>query len=116
MKLSLKTIAVAGLMSTASAPAFAAAHMSVSMSCADFKALTPEEQVEVATLAIAEFESGSMSNGEPKEVEAAGENEAEANMWIKVADEVTLKAFRDVCNQNLDAKLSEAAAGLNTTK
>ncbi len=90
--------------------------MSVSMSCADFKALTPEEQAEVASLAIAEFEPGSTSGGEPKAAEATGGNEAEANMWIKLADEETLNAFKVVCDQNLDAKLSEAAAGLNTTK
>ena len=116
MKLLLKTFAVAGLMNTVSAPAFAAAHISVSMSCADFKALTPDEQAEVASLAIAEFELGSTSGGEPKAVEATGGNEAGANMWIKLADDETLEAFKAVCDQNLDAMLSEAAARLNTIK
>ncbi|SFF14365.1 hypothetical protein SAMN04488523_1217 [Sulfitobacter brevis] len=112
MRLLYKTIAVAGLTSIVSAPVFAAAHMS----CADFKALTPDVQAEVASLAIAEFELGSTSGGEPKAVEATGGNEADANMWIKLADDETLEAFKAVCDQNLDAMLSEAAARINTIK
>jgi len=149
MKMTLKTLAIAGLMGTVSAPAFAAAHMSTAMTCADYKALTADEQMTVATMAIAEVhdgmngmagdgepkatedstgdttadeatddmaDAGSLSDGEPKAVEATGGNEVGSNMTAEPMDEAALEAFMAVCNQNLDASVAEAAAGLDGTK
>ena len=149
MKMTLKTLAIAGLMGTVSAPAFAAAHMSASMTCAEYKALSAEDQMTVAAMAIAEVHAGadgmslegdaeavedtggtttteeatdstavagSVSDGEPKAVEATGGNEAESNMTAEPMDEAAMEAFMAVCDQNLDAMVSEAAAGLDGTK
>ena len=57
MKTTLKTLAIAGLLGTVSAPAFAAAHMSASMTCAEYKALSEDDQMHVAAMAIAETHS-----------------------------------------------------------
>ena len=144
-----KSLTIAALMGTVSAPAFAEAHMSPSMSCAEFKALSSEDMLTVATMAINEVSSGndgeslegdamavedtggstteaeatdnvadagSVSDGEPKAVEATGGNEAESNMDAESMTEEDLEAFITVCDQNLDAMVSEAAAGLDGTK
>lgn len=57
-----KTLAIAALMGTISAPAFAAAHASPQMTCGDFNQLSVEDQATVASLAIAEIDDG--DNGE----------------------------------------------------
>ncbi len=144
-----KSLTIAALMGAVSAPAFADAHMSASMSCAEFKALSSEDMMTVATMAIAEVSSGadgqslegeamaveatggttteaeatdstaaagSISDGEPKAVEATGGNEAASNMDSEPMTEEDLEAFITVCDQNLDAMVSEAAAGLDGSK
>jgi len=137
MNLTLKTIAVAALMGTVSAPAFAAAHMSTSMTCAEFKALSTDDQYKVAAMAIAEVDDGMngvATDGEPKATEdsvgtttAAEATEGNTTAGAKAdGDEdntteetMTQEAFESfalVCDRNLDAMVSEAAAGLEGTK
>lgn len=60
-----KTLAIAALMGTISAPAFAAAHMSPSMTCGEFNQLSSEDQMIVAEMAIGEIDDG--DNGESLE-------------------------------------------------
>lgn len=57
-----KTLAIAALMGTISAPAFAAAHASPQMTCGEFNQLSEEDQATVASMAIAEIDDG--YNGE----------------------------------------------------
>lgn len=149
MKTTLKVLAIAGLMGSTAVPVFAASHMSTSMTCAEYKELTPEDQMTVAAMAIAEVdagvdgmgtdgepmavettggttdadeatdatsEEGSVIAGEAKAVEPTGGNTAESNMTAEPMDEQAMEAFMVVCDQNLDAMVSEAAAGLNGTK
>ncbi|MFT6090075.1 HdeA/HdeB family chaperone [Sulfitobacter sp.] len=65
MNTTFKTIAIAALMGTMSAPAFAAAHADPNMSCADFNQLSSDDQATIAALAIAEIDDG--YNGESME-------------------------------------------------
>ena len=53
-----KTLAIAALMGTVSAPAFAAAHADTSMTCAEFNELSKDDQMMVASAAIAEIDDG----------------------------------------------------------
>lgn len=53
-----KTLAIAALMGTVSAPAFAAAHMSPSMTCAEYQELSAEDRMAVMTMAINEINDG----------------------------------------------------------
>ncbi len=145
----LKTLAVAGLMGSVSAPAFAAAHMSASMTCSEFKALSPLDQKTVAQMAIAEVSSGadgmslngdakavedtggttteaeatdstsvegSVSSGESKAIEPTGGNTKASNSTAVEMSVADLRAFMAVCDQRLDAMVSEAAAGLDGSK
>tara|TARA_R100000935_G_scaffold11789_2_gene23519 strand:- start:259 stop:702 length:444 start_codon:yes stop_codon:yes gene_type:complete len=138
-----KTLAIAALMGTVSAPAFAAAHASPSMTCAEFNELSKDDQMMVASAAIAEIDDGdnggSIGGSERDEdttttVTAAeatddeaekdsivdensanaatGGNTAESNMTAEPMDEAAMESFLVVCNQNLDATVGEAAAGL----
>ncbi len=59
---------------------------------------------------------GSVIAGEAKAVEPTGGNTMESNMTAEPMDEATLEQFMVVCEQNLDATVSEAAAGLPGTK
>ncbi len=141
-----KTLAIAALMGTVSAPAFAAAHADTSMTCAEFNELSKDDQMMVASAAIAEIDDGdnggSMGDsgrdtgdatttttvtaaeatndeaeegsleGDLKAVEDTGGNTAESNMTAEPMDEAAMEQFTVVCNQNLDATVGEAAAGL----
>jgi hypothetical protein len=72
MTSTLKALAIAALMGAVSAPTFAAAHMNSSMTCAEYKALSPEDQISVATMAIAEINDG--ANGTSVETDARASN------------------------------------------
>lgn len=141
MNTALKTLAIAGLMGTMSAPAFAAAHMNSSMTCAEWQALGEEDQMTVAAMAIAEVEGGTdggslVDDGakadEPMS-EGADTTEAEADTGDSgslvndaqsdepasepanspaVSDEA-MQQFVAMCEQNLDAMVSEAAIGMS---
>ena len=149
MNLTLKTLAVAALMGTVSAPAFAAAHMSASMTCGEWMELSPEDRMTVAQMAIAEVhdgadgmslegdskavedtggtttateatdstsEAGSVIAGESKAVEPTGGNTVASNMATEPMDEATMEEFMTICEQKLDAMVSEAAVGLDGTR
>lgn len=141
----IKTLAIAGLMGSISVPAFAAAHMSASMTCAEFNALSAQDQITVAQMAIAEVSSGadgmslrsesmavestggtttaaeatdgtsvqgSLLSGESMAVEPTGGNTEASNSTAVEMSVADLRAFMVVCDQRLDAMVSEAAAGL----
>jgi hypothetical protein len=146
MTTTFKSLALASLLGAISAPAFA---LTTTITCAEYKALTPEDQMAVASMAIAEIDSGmdgmasdgepkavedsvgtttaadatdstseagSVISGEARAVEPTGGNTAESNMTAVPMDEAAMEAFMTICDQNLDATVSEAAAGLDGTK
>jgi len=141
MKTTLKTLAIAGLLGTVSAPAFAAAHLDMAtMTCAQYQELSDEDKMEVASMAIAELEDGGHGGSmitetkndgtEPSDIsvaEATDAEETEGSMIDNVkavedsesADEMVdsdmeqeMEDFVVACSQNPDALVSEAAAGL----
>ena len=141
MKTTFKALAIAGLMGTVSAPAFAAAHMDMAtMTCAQFQELSDEDKMKAATMAIAELEDGGHGGSlitstkndgtEPSDIsqeEATDAEETEGSLIDNVkavedsesADEMVdsemeqqLEDFAVVCSQNPDALVSEAAAGM----
>jgi len=141
MKTTLKTLAIAGLLGTVSAPAFAAAHMDMAtMTCAQFKTLSEEDQMKAASMAIAELEDGGHGGSmitetkndgtEPSTITAeeatdaeetedslidetkAVEDSEEADEMANSEMEQEMEDFAVVCAQNPDALVSEAAAGL----
>lgn len=141
MKTTLKTLAIAGLMGTVSAPAFAAAHLDMAtMTCAQYKELSDADKSEVASMAIAELETSDSEGSlitetkndgtEPSDTTAAEATDAEETEDSMIdntkavedseeADEMAdtemeqeMEDFAVVCDQNPDALVSEAAAGL----
>ncbi len=141
MKTTLKTLAIAGLMGTVSAPAFAAAHLDMAtMTCAQYKELSDADKMEVASMAIAELETSDSEGSlitetkndgtEPSDTTAAEATDAEETEDSMIdntkavedseeADEMAdtemeqeMEDFAVVCDQNPDALVSEAAAGL----
>ncbi|MFT6676828.1 MAG: hypothetical protein ACJAVM_003034 [Sulfitobacter sp.] len=140
MTTTFKTLAIAGLMGALTGPAFAAGHMSTSMTCAEWKALGDEDQMKVVQMALAEIETGddgeSMNDdatatetGEGVSAEAATDaDDGSATGAEATANESTLDSddpmmtdsamaeFERVCNGNLDAMVSEAAIGMEGTR
>ncbi|MEX3316093.1 HdeA/HdeB family chaperone [Sulfitobacter sp. PS-8MA] len=141
MKTTLKTLAIAGLLGTVSAPAFAAAHLDMAtMTCAQYKTLSDEDKMEVASMAIAELEDGGHGGSlitetkndgsEPSDISQAEATDAEETEDSLIdntkavedseeADEMAdtemtqqMEDFAVVCAQNPDALVSEAAAGM----
>lgn len=138
----LKSAAIASLMVTASAPAFAAAHMDLnSMTCTDYKALSEEDQGNVAMMVIEELqttakgtEGGDMGNeavGQTNTEESTDNNvestsaanngtqtktegENAENMKTQMMEKVEL--LNATCDRNIDATLMEAAIGDEGTK
>lgn len=137
------TTATAALMAGATAmPVLAAKHADIdSMTCADFRALDQDRQIEVAVMAIAEQEGGgesmreSATAGTPTtdetteaEADAAAdttvvENEGTAtatdggdDMERESVMEADMEALLRACDRNLDATVLEAAAGMDTQR
>lgn len=87
-----KTLAIAALMGTLSAPAFAAAHASPQMTCGEFNQMSVEDQATVASMAIAEIGDG--YNGESMDDNAratemsAGVTAEEATDGVPVSDPI----------------------------
>tara|TARA_R100000935_G_scaffold11789_3_gene23520 strand:- start:25 stop:474 length:450 start_codon:yes stop_codon:yes gene_type:complete len=79
-----KTLAIAALMGTVSAPAFAAAHTSPSMTCAEFNELSKDDQMMVASAAIAEIDDG--DNGDT--IEPTGARASDTSVDV-TAEEAT---------------------------
>lgn len=138
MKNLLKTATVVALMGTVSAPAFAAAHLDMTtMTCAQYKDLSAEDQMKVASMAVAEVDdgmNGEGGDGEPKATEdsegtttAAEATDGDTTSGAKAdgdeddtteeaMSESALEALNIQCDRNLDTLVSEAAAGLDGTK
>ena len=141
MKTTLKTLAIAGLLGTVSAPAFAAAHMDMAtMTCAQYQELSDEDKMKVSSMAIAELEDGDHGGSmitetkndgsEPSDISAAEATDAEetedslidntkavedseeADEMADTEMEQKMEDFMVVCNQSPDALVSEAAANL----
>ena len=141
MKTTLKTLAIASLLGTVSAPAFAAAHMDMAtMTCAQYQELSDDDKMKVASMAIAELEDGghggsliteTKSDGsEPSDISAeeatdpeeaedslidntkAVEDSEDADVMADTDMQQEMEDFMVVCNQNPDALVSEAAAGM----
>lgn len=132
----LKSAAIISLMATASAsaPAFAAAHLDVnSMTCEEYNQLSGADRDKVAMMAIAELnDNGQVTDGEPKataasNTQASGEstgsntvakNDGEAtatdtsgagNDESRMAEEIGV--LNRTCARNWDAMVTEAAIG-----
>jgi hypothetical protein len=140
MNTTVKTLAIAALMGTVSAPAFADGHMSTSMTCAEWKDLGAEDRMKVAQMALAEIATG--DDGESMEDSATATDdgdgvtaaeatdsdngnatgaEATANESSLTADENTIgddemALLERTCDTNLDAMISEAAIGSAGTR
>jgi hypothetical protein len=142
MKTTLKTLAIAGLLGTVSAPAFAAAHMDMAtMTCAQYAELGDEDKMKMASMAIAELDdggdhAGSMINetkndgSAPSDITAAEATDAqetedsliddtkavedteEADEMADTDMEQDMENFAVICAQNPDALVSEAAANM----
>jgi len=134
----LKTLAIAGLLGTISAPAFAAAHLDMAtMTCAQYKDLTAEDQMKVAMMAVAEIDDGSNGVGGDGTPQATDDSEGtttaaeatdgetssgakadgdEDNTTEESKMENAIEALNVQCDRNLDTLVSEAAAGLDGTR
>jgi hypothetical protein len=124
MKTTLKTLAIAGLLGTVSAPAFAAAHMSASMTCAEYleEGARADEDVngddqmktseEEATDGVVSTE-GSVQADTPKAVEPTNSNMGDDMMSEDGPTAENIEELMLACDQNLDQMVSEAAANMN---
>jgi hypothetical protein len=130
MTLTLKTLAIAGLMGTISAPAFAAAHMGSDMTCEEYNELSGADRDKVAMMAIMELnDSGNPGDGtatatessvgttaEESEGTASTEGSATATSTVPADDDATrmaeeIRVLNRICSRNWDATVGEAAAG-----
>ena len=142
MRTILKSLAVAGLMASTSTVAFADAHMNVdTMTCAEYKALSPEDQMTMAAMVVAELETNAegsnqeatataeiggndtaeSTDGAENTTVAENNGEATATEGTVGSDTETqmteeVERLMTICDQNLDAQLIEAAAGLEGTR
>lgn len=140
MNLTAKTVAIASVITAISAPAFAGGHMSTSMTCADWKALGADDQMKVAQMALSEINSGDdgasmqgsatattmgegvsaaaatdADNGAAQPAEATA-TQSPLTADVNAFDDNDLAQFMRVCDRNLDAMVSEAAAGMAGTR
>lgn len=131
----LKTLTIGALMTTLSAPAFAAAHMDLnSMTCGEYNELTGAERDKVAMMAVAELNDNVMpSDGTATATEssvgtaqeesnsAASAGSATATSIAGADDDMTrfaeeISVLNRTCARNWDAKVLEAAAGQSGTR
>ncbi len=138
----LTTATAAIVAGTSALPAFAATDWDVSeMRCSEFRALDQEQQVDVATMAIAELEGGGESmydtskagDPETEETTEAGaddgtegtlvENDGTATATDGEEDvdresvfEADMEALFMACDRNLQATVLDAAAGMDTNR
>lgn len=138
MKTTFKTLAIAAVIGSASAPVFADGHLDMAtMTCAQYKDLSAADQLTVATMAVAEIDdgmNGKAGDGEPKATDdsvgtttAAEATEGDTSSGAKAdgdEDNTTeesamtdaIEALNLQCDRNLDTLVSEAAAGLDGTR
>lgn len=130
-----KTLAIAALMGSVAAPAFADGHMDLnSMTCEEYNELSGADRDAIAVMAIAELND----NAEPTEGTATatndsvGDTEEESNMAVSEGsatdtsianadDDLTryaeeIRVMNRVCARNWDALVIEAAAGQAGTR
>lgn len=134
MTKTFKTLAVATLLSTLSAPAFAAAHLDVnSMTCEEYNQLGGVDRDKAAMLAVMKLNDG----GAPSDVNLKADGDvststaAESNSAVseslrststadagddmsRFAEEIGV--LNRTCARNWDATLIEAAAGMQGTR
>ena len=134
----LKTLAIAGLIGSTSVPAFAAAHLDMAtMTCAQYNDLSAEDQMKVATMAIAEIDDGDNGGSLEGTATATASNVGDTTAAEATDGDTTAGAKADgdedntteeskmtnaiealnlQCDRNLDTLVSEAAAGLDGTR
>ncbi|UWR26632.1 HdeA family protein [Sulfitobacter sp. S223] len=141
----LKTTAIAALAMSTAMPAFAAAHLDVnSMTCAQYNELSAEDKNKVAVMAVAEISGATGETIEendgvatataPLEGEAAAESETgssttvadnngeeTATSTVPAGDDMTefaenVELLNLTCERNIDAMVTEAAAGMEGTR
>ena len=129
MNTTIKTLAIAGLMGTLSAPAFAAAHMDInSMTCEEYNQLGgADRDKDLNTNAEggsanpkAVVDDGTSSATESTDSESL-EGSATATSIEGAGDDMTrmgeeIARFNRICSRNWDAMVTEAAAGLIGTR
>tara|TARA_R110002020_G_scaffold40183_1_gene118985 strand:+ start:163 stop:579 length:417 start_codon:yes stop_codon:yes gene_type:complete len=138
MKTTFKTLATVGMMTTLSAPAFAAAH--TQMTCEEYNELNGMQRDEVAVMAISELsdnvvpsdgtatatensigETGSGEVAPESDGTASVEGSATATSIASADDDLTryaeeIRILNRVCSRNWDATVMEAAAGQPGTR
>jgi hypothetical protein len=132
-----KTTAIAAVLATASAsaPAFAAAHMDLnSMTCEQYNELNGAERDKVAMMAIAELidnvqptdgtvtaTNNSIGTAAEESNSAVSEGSATATTISDADDDLTryaeeIRVLYRTCSRNWDAMVTEAAAGQSGTR
>lgn len=125
-----KTLAIAGLMTTLSAPAFAAAHLDInSMTCEEYNQLGGADRDKVAMMAVADLNDNVVpTDGTATATEssvgataeesnsAASEGSATATTIANADDDMSrfaeeIAVLNRTCSRNWDAMVLEAAAG-----
>ncbi|NNE51605.1 MAG: hypothetical protein HKN30_04305 [Sulfitobacter sp.] len=131
----LKTLALAALMGSMSAPAFAAAHLDLnSMTCEEYNELGGADRDKVAMLAVAELNdnvqptdgtatatASSVGTTQEESNSSASEGSATATSIANADDDMTrfaeeIKVLNRTCSRNWDAMVLEAAAGMSGTR
>ena len=135
MKTSMKTLAVAALMGTLSAPAFAAAHLNLeTMTCEEYNSLSGADRDAVAMMAItamndnvvptdgtATATDSSVGNAATESNTAASQGSATATTIANADNDLSryteeLGVLNRTCSRNWDAMVTEAAAGMAGTR
>ena len=135
MKLTIKTLAAASLLTAMSAPAFAAAHMDLnSMTCEEYNQLGGADRDKVAMMAVMELNdnavptdgtatatASSVGTTQEESNSAASQGSATAttianadNDMSRYAEEIGV--LNRTCSRNWDAMVLEAAAGMSGTR
>lgn len=129
MKTTFKTIAIAAVFASASAPVFADGHMSTSMTCEEYNQLSGQNRDKIAMMAVADLNNDSVagdgtatatttSEGTTAEESTTGNGgtSATATSIANAGDDMTrmeeeIARLNRVCSRNWDATVQEAAAG-----
>lgn len=135
MTKTFKTIAIATLMGTLSAPAFAAAHLDLStMTCEEYNSLGGADRDRVAVMAVAALNEDvepttgtatatddSVGTAGQESETAVSEGSATATSIADADDDLVryaeeIKVLNRTCSRNWDAMVTEAAAGFGGTR
>lgn len=135
MKQFLKTTAIAATVATLAAPAFAAAHLSTDMTCAEYNELSGADRDKVAMMAILALNDDvvptdgtatatASSVGTAAEESTEDDNiteSAQASSTQGAGDDLSryaeeIRILNRTCSRNWDAMVREAAAGQSGTR